>query len=179
MHRFYSDLFKSAGDSVLPPLARRLLLRFTNKIVTATQREELERNFCLNKIGKRISGWSNHLLSFTGKVILIQHVLHSITIYHMMYMATPIATVDQINWLFTDFLWGFDSKSGKQKTPLVTWKCLTQPREKGGHGFKDYMAHVEALLSRWISHSIEDPQLEWTESFMGLMKDFTWDHKRS
>lgn len=32
-------------------------------------------NFCLDKIGKRISGWSNHLPSFTGKVILIQHIL--------------------------------------------------------------------------------------------------------
>lgn len=32
-------------------------------------------NFCLDRISKHISGWANHLLTFTGKVILIQHVL--------------------------------------------------------------------------------------------------------
>lgn len=43
-------------------------------------------NFCLDKISKCISGWSNRLLSLTGKALLIQHIIHSITIYHMMYM---------------------------------------------------------------------------------------------
>lgn len=76
-------------------------------------------NFCLDKISKRISGWSNRLLSFTGKVILIQHVLQSITVYHMMYMVAPAKIVDQINQLFKDFLRGFDTEMGQRKTPLV------------------------------------------------------------
>lgn len=50
-------------------------------------------NFCLNCIGKRILGWSNHLLTFTGKVLLIQHVLQSITTYHMMYTSAPATTI--------------------------------------------------------------------------------------
>lgn len=32
-------------------------------------------NFCLDKISKCILGWSNRLLSFIGKVLLIKHVL--------------------------------------------------------------------------------------------------------
>lgn len=65
-------------------------------------------NFCLDKISKHISRWSNHLLSFMGKTILIQHVLQSIMIYHMMYKATSEMTTKQINYIFKDFLWGFD-----------------------------------------------------------------------
>lgn len=50
-------------------------------------------NFCLDKIGKHISGWLNKLLSFTSKTILLQHVLHNINVYHMTYMATPKGTI--------------------------------------------------------------------------------------
>lgn len=83
--------------------------------------------FCLDWINKRISSWSNKLLSFTGKMLLLQHVLHNINVYHMMYMATPKGTVRQINKIFKDFLWGFDKEIGRQKTPLVAWKRMTQP----------------------------------------------------
>lgn len=50
-------------------------------------------NFCLDRISKRISGWANRLLTFTGKVLLIQHVLQSIIVYHMMYTSAPVATL--------------------------------------------------------------------------------------
>lgn len=35
-------------------------------------------NYCLDKISKRISGWSNRSLLFTSRVLLIKHVLQSI-----------------------------------------------------------------------------------------------------
>lgn len=113
-------------------------------------------SFCLDKISKRIAGWSNRLLSFTGKTILIQHVLQSITIYHMMQMATPGKIAKLVNQIFKDFLWGFDSKTGRRKIPLVAWSRLIQPKEHGSLGFKDYMAHADALLSRWVAKVLED-----------------------
>lgn len=96
-----------------------------------------------------------------------------------MYTETPIATMDQISRLFKDFLWVYNSKMGKCKTPLVVWKHLTQPREKGCLSLKDYVSHEKALLNRWIARSIKDTYLEWTESFMGLIKEFTWEQQRS
>lgn len=35
-------------------------------------------NYFLDKINKRISRWSNKLLSFTGRVLLVTHVLQNI-----------------------------------------------------------------------------------------------------
>lgn len=32
-------------------------------------------DFCLGRISKRIKGWENWLLSFTGRVLLIKHIL--------------------------------------------------------------------------------------------------------
>lgn len=50
-------------------------------------------NFCLDRIGKRIVGWENRLLTFIGEVLLIQHVLQSITTYHMLYTTTSTTTL--------------------------------------------------------------------------------------
>lgn len=88
-------------------------------------------------------------------------------------MATPTTIANQINWLSKDFLWGFDLETDKQNTPLVAWNCLTPPREDGGMGFKNYTANAKALLSRWVSQSMEDMQSNWAVSFMGIMKAFT------
>lgn len=84
-------------------------------------------NFCLDRINKHIAGCANRLLSFTRKVLLIQHVLQSITTYHMMYTSASVTTLEQINRLFKNFLWGFDKTTGHRKTPLVAWHKLTQP----------------------------------------------------
>lgn len=43
-------------------------------------------DFCIDRVSKRIKGWANFLVSFNGRVLLIQHVLQSI--YHMMYVCT-------------------------------------------------------------------------------------------
>lgn len=130
-------------------------------------------NFCLDRIGKRISGWENRLLSFTRKVILIQHVLQSITTYHMMYTSTPVTIIQQINCLFKYFLWGFDRETKRQKIPLVAWKKLTQPREKGGLGFMDCKMHANALLSKCVSKALIEPTSEWAKLFLALSNDFT------
>lgn len=96
-------------------------------------------NFFLDCISKKILGWAKKLLSFTGKVILIQHVLRSITIYHMMYMVAPVSTIKQINCLFKAFygvliermasgkcpsLHGINSPNHKRK---VVWDSKTTP----------------------------------------------------
>lgn len=50
-------------------------------------------NFCIDRINKHIFGWTNIILTFIGKVLLIQHVLQSITTYHMIYIAASITTL--------------------------------------------------------------------------------------
>lgn len=134
-------------------------------------------DFCLARISKRIKGWTNHLLSFTGKTILIQHVLQSIAIYHMMYIATPAGTIKQINRMLKDFLWGFNKEGGHRKTHLVSWKRLTQSRENGGLGFKDRGSHAQALLCKWVTKTLDDPDIEWAQLFLELTSRLTWENR--
>lgn len=69
-------------------------------------------------------------------------------------------------------------ESGKCKTPLVAWSFLTQQREKGGLGFKEYTTHVDALLNRWVARGIEEPNSEWTVTFLTLIQEFSWEQRR-
>lgn len=135
-------------------------------------------NFYLDRISKHISGWSNKLLSFTWKIFLPQHVLHNINVYHMMYMATPIDMIKQINRVFKDFLWGFDKVTGKRKMPLVAWHRMMQARELGGLGLKYFLAHSQALLNKWVTKVIDSPLSKWASLFLELSRIFTWDQRR-
>lgn len=59
----------------------------------------------IRKIRGMISGWANRLLSFGGKLVLIQHVLSSMPL-HLFHVLRPPTTVIQIlERLFIRFLW--------------------------------------------------------------------------
>lgn len=109
------------AKSVLVPLAMPLIPQWLrNTGCTSSKPGEIQKyswasfgnqikpremyKFCLDRISNRILGWANRLLTFTGKVLLIQHVLQSITTYHMMYSSAPATLIEQINRLFKDFL---------------------------------------------------------------------------
>lgn len=92
-----------------------------------------------------------------GRVLLIQHILQSITIYHMTYIETPIGTTKHIKRLFKDFVWGTSDDGSTWKVPLISCERLTQPRDKGGLGFKDALpTHTLSLVSGypnlWMIH---------------------------
>lgn len=82
--------------------------------------------FCLHHIGKRLSKWSSHTLSFTGRVLLIKDVFQDILVYHMMFTHTPHKAGLQLIRLLRNFLWGYNSNGGC-KTALVAWNkiCLS------------------------------------------------------
>lgn len=97
----------------------------------------------------------------------------------MMYVETPIGTTCYINKLFKDFLWGFSPSGSTMKVPLIVWDRMTQPREKGGLGFKDCFTHSQALLSKWITKALDDPSTKWASLFLSLSTLMTWEYKRA
>lgn len=39
------------------------------------------------------------------------------------------------------------------------------------------MVHSNALLSRWVARALENTNTKWAVLFLGLMKDFSWEHR--
>ncbi|CAM6128383.1 unnamed protein product [Calypogeia fissa] len=111
-------------------------------------------NFCLDRISERLASWTSRMLSFTGRTLLVKHVLQAIPIYHAMFLYAPLLVCRKITRLCKDFLWGFN-KEGGRKLPLVAWDKLAPPKIHGGLGFKAVFHHSCALLSRWILMALD------------------------
>lgn len=107
--------------------------------------------FCLDRIGGRLSAWSTHFLSFTGRVLLVKHVLQAIPIYHMMFLRSSEVLARKIISLSRVFLWG-QNEIGGQRIPLVAWEWLSRPKIEGGLGLRDFKCHSDVLLSKWPVH---------------------------
>jgi hypothetical protein len=121
-------------------------------------------NFCLDRISERLKSWSARMLSFTGRVILVKHVLQAIPIYHMMFVKTPQQTAKKMERFFSSFLWGYNDEGGR-KTALVSWNKLIRAKSEGGIGLKDLHKHSAALLSRWVTEALDNPDTDWAKMF--------------
>lgn len=121
-------------------------------------------SFVIEKVKGRINSWSAKTLSFSGKILLIRHILQAIPIYYLMSMPIPARTAKLVASILKDFLWGFNETGGR-KNPLEAWKKICEPRQIGGLGVKIIPAHSKALLSKWILASLKLPDFEWTTLF--------------
>lgn len=61
------------------------------------------------------------------------------------------------------------------RSTLVVRHGLTRPRDQRGLGFIDFKTRAQALLSKWISKTLEDLSMEWASLFMVLSSNFTWE----
>lgn len=130
-------------------------------------------DFCLERISSRFWVWSSRFLSFTGRTLLIRHVLQAIPIYQMMFIHLPKVACLQMIRLFRNFLWGFN-KEGGRKIALVAWAKLCQSKELGGLGFKDILDHATTLLSKWAARLLDRPDSEWAKMYKVNLELARW-----
>lgn len=65
-----------------------------------------------------LHSWSTKTLSFSGRILLIRHILQAIPIYHLLFMPISTSMSKLVASILKDFLWGFNEVGGR-KTPLV------------------------------------------------------------
>lgn len=59
----------------------------------------------MEKIGKRLEGWSKALLSCEGRYTLVKSVLNGIPIYVLSLFKIPAKVAKALEKLMRDFLW--------------------------------------------------------------------------
>ena len=67
----------------------------------------------VSKFEKRISHWTNRLLSMGGRLVLIRYVLWSMPVYWMALVPIPSSILDKLRKMIFSFLWGSSSKTKK------------------------------------------------------------------
>ena len=86
----------------------------------------------IDKIMKRIAGWKGKLLSYKGRIILIQACLDSIPVYLLSFFKFPKWAIELINAQMANCLW--NDFEGHRKLHLANWKMVAMKKEFGGLG---------------------------------------------
>ncbi|GAU28950.1 hypothetical protein TSUD_59630 [Trifolium subterraneum] len=84
----------------------------------------------IDKIVGRITHWSSKLLSYAGRIQLLQSVIFAMTNYWLQCLPFPRAVLHKINSICRTFFWtGSVEKS--RKAPIA-WTFVCQPKRHGG-----------------------------------------------
>ncbi|KAL2624303.1 hypothetical protein R1flu_008548 [Riccia fluitans] len=109
--------------------------------------QEQKISYCLDRMVSRLNLWSNRLLSFEGRVILIKHILLSIPVFFLSSVGITKKVAESMETIARHFLWG-RSEDGNHKRGLVPWSALKRGKRFGGLGFKDVWRQGVALFSK-------------------------------
>jgi len=102
----------------------------------------------VDKVIKRIAGWKGRLLSYGGRLTLLNSYLASIPIYLMSIIKFPKWDIKLINSQMSHFFW--DNTEEKHKYHLANWHLVSHKKEFGGLGVPDLRNLNMCLLASWI-----------------------------
>ncbi|KAL4310881.1 hypothetical protein GQ457_01G024890 [Hibiscus cannabinus] len=116
-------------------------------------------NFLIDKIHRKLDGWSACSLSFTGCLTLIKSVLLSISSYIMQTCSFPSRICGKIEAFVRNFLWG--SNITTPKIYLANWASLCQPSNCRGLGFRDLRSQNNVFLLKVCNSLVQNLDALW------------------
>ncbi|XP_042956310.1 uncharacterized protein LOC122292152 [Carya illinoinensis] len=100
----------------------------------------------IDRTWAKITNWKTKSLSSAGKEILIKSVLQAIPTYTMGIFLLPQSIVKRLDQLVRKFWWGFNED--QSKIQWVKWCKLSNSKDQGGMGFRNFSSFNLALLAK-------------------------------
>lgn len=98
------------------------------------------------KVGRKLAGWKEKLLSIGGKEILIKAVAQAVSTYTMSCFLIPKGLCEEIEEMIRNFWWG--QRKEEKKIASVSWKKMCKAKSNGGMGFRNFQAFNLAMLMK-------------------------------
>ncbi|KAL3675865.1 hypothetical protein R1sor_025813 [Riccia sorocarpa] len=130
--------------------------------------ERLITESIVQKMMKKLNHWSNKLLSWPARTILLKHVLAATPLYQLMSVGLCRDGIEDLERLFRTFLWGWNEDGGA-KTSLVVWERVSQSKLKGGLGWNSFQDRADALNVRLTEQIISGGKAEWIQLVRSLI----------
>ncbi|KAL3684298.1 hypothetical protein R1sor_002320 [Riccia sorocarpa] len=114
----------------------------------------------VQKMMKKLKHWSNRLLSWPAKTILLKHVLAATPLYQLLSVGLCRDGLEELEKLCRNFLWGWNEE-GNPKHALIAWERLAQEKKRGGIGWTSFKVMADALNVRLMGRILEGGDAEW------------------
>ena len=98
------------------------------------------------KLGRKLSGWKEKMLSKARKEVLIKAVALAIPTYTKSCFKLPNSLCEKLTAMVRKFWWG--QRKDENKIPWLSWEKLCESKSKGGMGFKNLKLLNLALLAK-------------------------------
>ncbi|XP_074266171.1 uncharacterized protein LOC141588637 [Silene latifolia] len=115
----------------------------------------------LNKIQKAMSYWATHMLSYAGKITLINTVIFGLEQYWCATLLIPKGVMKIITKFCRQFLW--QSEEGARKLIMKSWTSCCYPHNEGGFNIKEILAWNKCILCKWIWAIDSSSSSTWTQ----------------
>ena len=98
------------------------------------------------KLGRKLFGWKEKMLSKAGKEVLIKAVALAIPTYTMSCFKLPDTLCHELIAMIRKFWRG--QRKDENKIPWLSWEKMCEPKSKRGMGFKSLKLFNLALLAK-------------------------------
>ncbi|XP_071704361.1 uncharacterized protein [Rutidosis leptorrhynchoides] len=113
----------------------------------------------IDKFKKRLSAWQYRMLSYGGRLSLIESVLCSIGIYYLSIFKCPKTVIQTLEGLRRTFFWGGDDHI--KRMSWIKWDSILSSLDKDGLGIGSLEAFNLALMFKWIWRFYTQPNHLW------------------
>ncbi|WVZ64895.1 hypothetical protein U9M48_014345 [Paspalum notatum var. saurae] len=94
------------------------------------------------RIERKFSNWKGKMLSFGGRLVLLNSVLSSLPMFMLSFFEIPR------EYFRSRFFWQYDNH--KKKYRLISWPILCHPKEQGGLGVQNIDIQNKCLRNKYL-----------------------------
>jgi hypothetical protein len=113
----------------------------------------------MNRVERQLTSISS-MLTYAGKLQLVNSVLSSLPTFTMCSVAIPMVVHEYFDRARRHCMWR-NSESNAKCKPLVAWKKCTRPKRKGGLGIISMRSQNVALLLKHMDKFYNKRDISW------------------
>ncbi|KAK1316376.1 hypothetical protein QJS10_CPA05g01895 [Acorus calamus] len=120
----------------------------------------------INRFERRLDGWKSNVLSYGGKLTLLQSVLSNLPIFLLSIFKIPLGILETIEKIRRRFFWGGRRGEGN-RIHLTNWAAVCSRKIEGGAGVLNLLDMNKALLCKWLWRWSVGNNLLWRQVILG------------